>query len=233
MDWTIDERWFDSRQGKDFFFNLRDGFWGPPSLLFNGCCGWDSRALKLTAHLHLTPKLRMSDLYIKSRTCLYGVHSDDSAFTFTFTVNVISGSYFLFVSIHYRHSPTYVVVTFRKIWRKSELSIRVVSYMYTCGQLYVYVWSAICIRVVSYMYTCGQLYVYAWSAICIFAWESRWNPNSKTLEPDQRQHDRPVACVIAQQYCSATFVSLCSHSRKEKFGGFQKRYFIFYFVDIA
>jgi hypothetical protein len=37
------------------------------------------------------------------------------------------------------------------------------------------------------------------------------------LEPD-RLHDHPDACVIAQQYSSATFVSLRFHSRKEKFG---------------
>jgi hypothetical protein len=32
------------------------------------------------------------------------------------------------------------------------------------------------------------------------------------------QHDRPVACVIAQQYSSATFVLLRFYSRAEKFG---------------
>jgi hypothetical protein len=30
-----------------------------------------------------------------------------------------------------------------------------------------------------------------------------WNPHT-TLEPDRPQHDRPVACVIAQRYSSAT-----------------------------
>jgi hypothetical protein len=39
---------------------------------------------------------------------------------------------------------------------------------------------------------------------------------SNTLEPDRPQHDRPIACVIAQQHSSATFVSLRYHSRKEK-----------------
>jgi hypothetical protein len=37
------------------------------------------------------------------------------------------------------------------------------------------------------------------------------------MEPHQLQHDRPGACVIAQQYSSATFVSLRFNSRKEKF----------------
>jgi hypothetical protein len=37
-------------------------------------------------------------------------------------------------------------------------------------------------------------------------------------KPDRLQHDRPVACVIAQKYSSATFLSLRFHSGKEKFG---------------
>jgi hypothetical protein len=37
------------------------------------------------------------------------------------------------------------------------------------------------------------------------------------MECDRRQYDRTAACVIAQQYFSATFVSLRFHSRKEKF----------------
>jgi hypothetical protein len=36
------------------------------------------------------------------------------------------------------------------------------------------------------------------------------------MKHDRPQHDRPTACVIAQQYFSSTFVSLCFHSRKEK-----------------
>jgi hypothetical protein len=52
------------------------------------------------------------------------------------------------------------------------------------------------------------------------------NPRSKTLEPDRLQHDRPAACVIAQQYSSATFVSLRFHSRREKFGKIRKCYYI-------
>jgi hypothetical protein len=43
-------------------------------------------------------------------------------------------------------------------------------------------------------------------------------PNSIVLKPDRPQDDRLAACVIAQQYSSATFVSLCFHYRKGKFG---------------
>jgi len=35
--------------------------------------------------------------------------------------------------------------------------------------------------------------------------ESSWNPNSKTLNPDRPQHDRPAACVFAQQCSPETF----------------------------
>jgi hypothetical protein len=38
------------------------------------------------------------------------------------------------------------------------------------------------------------------------------------LECDRLQHDRPVACVIAQQYFSVSFVSLHFLSHKESFG---------------
>jgi hypothetical protein len=50
----------------------------------------------------------------------------------------------------------------------------------------------------------------------------QWSPfEIKTPTPrktDQPQHDYPIACVIAQQYSSAIFISLRSHSRTEKFG---------------
>jgi len=48
--------------------------------------------------------------------------------------------------------------------------------------------------------------------------ESMWNPNSQTLESDQPQNHRRDSCVIAQQYSSATLVSLCFHCHKEKSG---------------
>ena len=37
------------------------------------------------------------------------------------------------------------------------------------------------------------------------------------METDRPQHERPTAYVIAQQYSSATLISLRFHSRKEKF----------------
>jgi hypothetical protein len=45
-----------------------------------------------------------------------------------------------------------------------------------------------------------------------------WNPNPNSLQPNRSQHDRPATWVVAQQYSSATFVSLPSHSLKQKFG---------------
>jgi hypothetical protein len=45
----------------------------------------------------------------------------------------------------------------------------------------------------------------------------RWKPNSNTLQPYRPQHNRPAACVGAQQYTSVTFVSLHSHSLKQEF----------------
>jgi hypothetical protein len=45
------------------------------------------------------------------------------------------------------------------------------------------------------------------------------NPNSITLlAPDRSQHDLPASRVIAQQYSSATFISLRVHTRNEKVG---------------
>ena len=48
--------------------------------------------------------------------------------------------------------------------------------------------------------------------------ESSINPNSNTLEPDRPRYDQPAACVIAQQYSSASFFSLRFQTRKESFG---------------
>jgi hypothetical protein len=43
------------------------------------------------------------------------------------------------------------------------------------------------------------------------------------------QHDCPAACVMAQQYSSATFFSSRFHSRKDKFGApFKKLLFQFF-----
>jgi hypothetical protein len=46
--------------------------------------------------------------------------------------------------------------------------------------------------------------------------QSSSNPKSNTLQRDRPQHDRPAACVIAQQYSSATIIVLRIHSRKKK-----------------
>jgi hypothetical protein len=53
---------------------------------------------------------------------------------------------------------------------------------------------------------------------------------SSTLDPDRPQHDRPVTCVIAQQYSSAIFVSLRFQSRKTILG--DTLFFIFYFLNV-
>jgi hypothetical protein len=52
--------------------------------------------------------------------------------------------------------------------------------------------------------------------------EYRLNPNFSTLEHDLSQYDRHAACVISQQYSSATFFSLRFHLGKEKVGAFQQ-----------
>ena len=53
-------------------------------------------------------------------------------------------------------------------------------------------------------------------------WQSCWNPNFNTLEPNQPQYDHLTARVIAQQQSPATFLSLHFHSRKEEYGTFFK-----------
>ena len=52
------------------------------------------------------------------------------------------------------------------------------------------------------------------------------------FKPDLPHYDRvAAACVIAQQYSSATFVTLRFHSRREKFDVLLKQLFqIFYFI---
>jgi hypothetical protein len=46
------------------------------------------------------------------------------------------------------------------------------------------------------------------------------------------QCDRPATCVIAQQYTSATFVSLRSHPHREKFGLLLKSSINLIFINI-
>jgi len=53
--------------------------------------------------------------------------------------------------------------------------------------------------------------------------QSSWRPNPLTLELYRPQNDRPAAYVIAQQYSSATLVSLLFQSRKEKFNARLKK----------
>jgi hypothetical protein len=61
----------------------------------------------------------------------------------------------------------------------------------------------------------------------VFTRQSSCKPNSITPEPDRPQHDRYTACVIAQQYSSATFVPLRFHCHKEKFGAHLKKKLLF------
>jgi hypothetical protein len=53
---------------------------------------------------------------------------------------------------------------------------------------------------------------------------------SNTQENNLPQHDRPAACVITQQYSSATFFSFPTHSSKGKSGALDKCYFNFLFT---
>ena len=73
-------------------------------------------------------------------------------------------------------------------------------------------------------------YSYTWSNIYICKSESMWNPNSSTVESDRPQHGQPAACVIAQQYYSAT-LSLRFYSCKESFGASFKNVTFFYFKN--
>jgi len=49
------------------------------------------------------------------------------------------------------------------------------------------------------------------------------------MEPDRPQLDRPVSCVIAQQYSSTAFFSLRFNSRKERLAGVLKMLLILFF----
>jgi hypothetical protein len=50
---------------------------------------------------------------------------------------------------------------------------------------------------------------------------------SNTLALDRPESHRHAACIVTQQYFSATFVSLRYHSLKEKSGLFKKTLFKF------
>ena len=82
---------------------------------------------------------------------------------------------------------------------------------------------------------CGSRnWVHMWStAVNSYTWGSSWNQNSNTLEPKRPQHDGPIAYVIAQQYSSATFISLYFYSNNKNFGTSSKNciYFcLFHFL---
>jgi hypothetical protein len=47
--------------------------------------------------------------------------------------------------------------------------------------------------------------------------ELGWNPTSNTRGLDPPQHNRPAAFVIAQQYSSATLISLCFYTAWKNF----------------
>jgi len=57
-------------------------------------------------------------------------------------------------------------------------------------------------------------WLYIWSNTYVYTTKPSWNHSSNTLTSDRPQHDRHAACVITQQYSSATFVSLRFHSRQ-------------------
>jgi len=50
--------------------------------------------------------------------------------------------------------------------------------------------------------------------LCTNTQRSVLHPNCNTLELERPHHDRPIVCVIAQQYSSNTFFSMPFHSRK-------------------
>jgi len=59
-------------------------------------------------------------------------------------------------------------------------------------------------------------------------WPKEISTGTNEQEPDQPQYDRPTDCFIAEQYSSATLVSLRFHVHMTKFGvGFQK---LFHFL---
>jgi hypothetical protein len=50
------------------------------------------------------------------------------------------------------------------------------------------------------------------------------------MQPDRPQRGSPASCVIAQQYYSATFVSLRLLFRKKKFGALLKTLLLLFFA---
>ena len=64
--------------------------------------------------------------------------------------------------------------------------------------------------------------------ICVHKTQSSWNPHSSTPESNRPRHDGPAACFIAQQYSSATFVSLLFPFHKEKFDATLNKIILFF-----
>jgi hypothetical protein len=61
--------------------------------------------------------------------------------------------------------------------------------------------------------------------------QSKFQNTHTRTEPDRlMQYDRTASCVIAQQYFSATFVSLCFYCRKESFNAYLKNDIFLNFV---
>jgi len=70
-----------------------------------------------------------------------------------------------------------------------------------------------------------------WTDVYVYKMGTNWNPYPNTAETGRPHYDRPTACVIAQQYSSATFVSLRFQYRKEKIRALFKNIFsVFYFI---
>jgi len=73
-----------------------------------------------------------------------------------------------------------------------------------------------CSKVVERVDFCESLNcVYTWSTMHVYTRVHFWSPKSITLERDWKQHDRYAAYVIAQQYSSATCLSLRFHTGRK------------------
>ena len=92
-------------------------------------------------------------------------------------------------SLRHRHSPTYPTVAFRTARRGSNF-MKFVSVARAWPTVYVHTTES----------------TRTWPSVYVYTTESSWNPNNNTPDPDRPQHDRPAACVIAQQYSSAYFI---------------------------
>jgi len=107
---------------------------------------------------------------------------------------------------------------------QAGLSFSAVAWLTYLTCAVVMSWAEIC---ASWKWACIRSNIYA------FAKESSWNANSDMMVLDRPQHYCFAACVVAQQYSSTTFVSLCFHYWKEKFGAHFKNVIFFTFFKIA